>query len=306
MFSVEDPLIQLQYHRHFTHSLLLAPLIGILVAVVMRGIFYRRQWTIRELIPFGIAGALTHGPLDACTSYGTLLYWPFSNHRESWDMISIIDPIFTLPMIALLLVAFIRRRPNFARVAAGLCITYFAFGIIQRERAESFARELADSRGHNPEALTVRPSLANLLLWRLCYRHEDDYYVDAVRTFPATTSRLYPGSSVPVFDQQAAAELVPENSTAAHDIERFRFFSQDYLSRVPDHPEVLGDLRYAMFPDSVTPLWGISVDPKHPDKHVKIVNFRDPSKRSMNRLWTMILGRDVEPESTPEPAPARD
>ena len=39
-------------------------------------------------------GAITHGLIDACTSYGTLLYWPISHHRESWDIISIIDPIF--------------------------------------------------------------------------------------------------------------------------------------------------------------------------------------------------------------------
>ena len=56
---------------------------------------------------YAIMGTLSHGLLDACTSYGTRLYWPFSQYRESWDLISIIDPLFTLPMLALLIAAFI-------------------------------------------------------------------------------------------------------------------------------------------------------------------------------------------------------
>lgn len=292
--SAKDPLLQLEYHRHFTHSLLLAPLIGILAALLVRLLFYSRPWTTRELIPFGILGALTHGPLDACTSYGTQLYWPFSSYRESWDMISIIDPLFTLPMLGLLLFAFLKRQPLLIRISAALCLSYFTFGIIQRERAESFARELASSRGHHPQKLAVRPSLANLVLWRICYRDGDTYHVDAVRTLPFTSPRLYPGTSLPAFDPEDAAELVPPDSTLAKDIKRFRHFSQDYLYQYPERPEVIGDLRYSMFPNSVIPLWGITVDPEKPDQHVDMVYLRDPSRGSFNRLWSMINGQDVE------------
>lgn len=294
--SAEDPLLQLQYHRHFTHSLLLAPLFGILAAVLSRLAFWSRHWEIRKLIPFGIAGALTHGALDACTSYGTLLYWPFSHHRESWDIISIIDPLLTIPLLLLLLIAFIKRGPKLVRIAAIFCLTYFSFGIIQRERAESFARELAASRDHEPQALSVRPSLANLLLWRICYRNGDHYYVDALRTLPGTKPRLYPGSSVPAFDLADIPNTIPPDSTLANDIKRFHFFSQGYLYRDPERPEVIGDLRYAMFPDSVTPLWGITFDPEYPEAHVEMRNFRDPSQRSFHRLFTMIQGKDLPSE----------
>ena len=289
--SAEDPLLQLQYHRHFTHSLLLAPVIGILAALVAKGLFWLRRWDLKELIPFGIAGALTHGALDACTSYGTLLYWPFSNHRESWDIISIIDPILTLPLVVLLVAAFLKRRPPLARIAAVFCLTYFSFGIIQRERAESFARDLAESRDHEPEALSVRPSLANLFLWRICYRHGDTYFVDAVHTSPGGSPRLYPGTSVPAFDSDDLD--VPEDSTVAGDIERFRFFSQGYLYRYPERPEIIGDLRYSMFPDSVTPLWGITYNPEQPDKHVRMIHLREPSQQSFHRLLAMIRGREL-------------
>ena len=291
--SAEDPLLQLQYHRHFTHSLLLAPVIGILVAVMIRWIGFRKEWTVRELIPFGIAGTLTHGLLDACTSYGTYLYWPFSGHRESWDLISIIDPLFTLPLVVLLVAAFVRRQPRLAWIGASWCLLYFTFGIVQRERAQAFARSLAESRGHQPTELSVRPSFANLVVWRLCYRNGDEYHVDAVRALPGTGMRHYPGSSVPVFDLAEAASAAPTGSTVARDIERFRAFSQGYLYRVPDRPEVIGDLRYSMFPNSVQPLWGITFDPAQTDKHIDMVYFRDPSARSFRPLWAMIQGREL-------------
>ena len=297
--SAEDPLLQLQYHRHFTHSLLLAPLIGILAAIIAKGLFWLRRWPLKELIPFGIAGALTHGALDACTSYGTLLYWPFSNHRESWDLISIIDPLLTLPLVALLLVGFFKRQPSLARAGALFCLAYFSFGILQRERAESFARELADSRGHAPEQFSVRPSLANLFLWRICYRADDRYFVDAVHTAPGKTPRLYRGSSVPAF--KPGSLEVPDDSIVARDIERFHFFSQGYLYRYPARPEIIGDLRYSMFPDSVTPLWGITWDPKQPDEHVKVVHLREPSPGAFQRLWTMIQGKDLPDDGEGRP-----
>jgi inner membrane protein len=79
------------------------------------------------------------------------------------------------------------------------------------------------------------------------------------------------------------------------DIERFRFFSQGYLYQHPTDVQVLGDVRYAMWPDSVVPLWGIRINPASADLHAEMVTFRDPSKPSRDRLWEMIQGRDVAP-----------
>ncbi|WP_019218287.1 metal-dependent hydrolase [Legionella tunisiensis] len=46
-----------------------------------------------------LIGYATHGLLDACTNYGTVLFWPFSERRVYWDLISIIDPFFTVPLV---------------------------------------------------------------------------------------------------------------------------------------------------------------------------------------------------------------
>ena len=130
--SETDPLLALEYHRHFTHALLIAPLIGLLVAVLFKGLFFWKHYPYRRLALFGMMGAITHGLIDACTSYGTLLYWPISHHRESWDIISIIDPIFTLPLVLFTVIAFVFRRPRFAQYAVALCLIYLSLGTYQQ------------------------------------------------------------------------------------------------------------------------------------------------------------------------------
>ena len=94
--SNTDPLLFLEYHRQFTHSLLFIPLGSLLCALVFwktigRGINFSTVWLAAFL------GYLTHGLLDACTTYGTLLLWPFSDARIAWNTIAVIDPLFTLP-----------------------------------------------------------------------------------------------------------------------------------------------------------------------------------------------------------------
>ena len=293
--SESDPLLALEYHRHFTHSLLTAPLIGLLVAILFRGLFFAKPWPFQRLALFGVIGALTHGLIDACTSYGTLLYWPLSRHRESWDIISIIDPLFTVPLCLLAVISFAFRRPPFARLAIGLCLSYLCFGMYQRSQALDYAVSLAESRGHSPTEMTVRPSLANTVLWRIVYRNEDRYYVDAVRRVPFSEPVHYPGGSVDAFGETAVERELPRGSILAADVERFRFFSQGYLYRFPQQSNVVGDLRYAMFPDSTVPLWGIRIDLSEPNTHAPIEYFRDPSKRAFERLWRMIRGQPVEP-----------
>jgi inner membrane protein len=292
--SSTDPLLGLQYHRHFSHALVMAPVIGICIAAICRLLMFWSKAPFKKCVLYATAGALTHGPIDACTSYGTLLYWPFSNHRESWDLISIIDPIFTLPLVFLTLFAFNERRPFFAQIAVVFCLAYLGFCGFQRVKANEITQNLAAKRNHQPDVYSIRPSLANSVLWRTIYRHNGRYYVDAVWIVPGQEPRVYAGNSVDEFSVEDAADLTVRDSVLGHDIERFRYFSQGYLYWHPSEPNVLGDLRYAMYPDSVLPLWGITIAPDNPGLPAELKYFREVSKSSFIRLWEMIRGEEVE------------
>ena len=83
--SASDPLMRIEYHRHFTHSLAFIPFGGFLVALGLWLLFFRKK-SFKLIYIFSIIGFATHGLLDACTSYGTLLYFPFLDERVSWKI----------------------------------------------------------------------------------------------------------------------------------------------------------------------------------------------------------------------------
>ena len=97
------------------------------------------------------------------------------------------------------------------------------------------------------------------------------------------------------FTYESAIEGIDFSSQQAVDVERFRFFSQNYLYIHPEYSNVIGDLRYSMFPDSIHPLWGIRVDPNQPDKHISFEYFRDTDTPHLARLFSMIQGKKVSP-----------
>jgi inner membrane protein len=288
--SETDPLLALEFHRHFTHALLAAPIIGLIAAGLVRALFFWKDWSFRRLAIFGMGGALTHGLIDTCTSYGTLLYWPLSHHRESWDVISIIDPLFTLPLGLLLIVAFCARSPRAARAGLLLCTLYLGLGFSQRGAATEWAEQLAEQRGHQAEALTVRPSFGNIVLWRCLYRWGDHYYIDAVRLLPGRSPIHYPGQRVDSFTPERAAKILGQGTVLAEDVERFRFFAQGYLQLHPTEPDVVGDARYATHADGAVPLWGVRMNPHSPDAHVRFEYFREANRAALQRHWRMIRG----------------
>src|SRR5210317_430732 len=113
--SETDPLLFLEYHRQFSHSLDFIPFGGLLCALLLHALIGRR-WGLRfrQSWLFCTLGYATHAVLDACTTYGTMLLWPFSEERIAWNTISIIDPLFTLPLLAGVILAGVRRRPLYA------------------------------------------------------------------------------------------------------------------------------------------------------------------------------------------------
>ena len=102
--SSTDPILFLEYHRQFTHALLFIPFGSLIVALLIFQLV-KNSMRFRTVYFASLLGYATHGLLDACTSYGTQLFWPFSNERVTWNNISIVDPLFTIPALILIGIA---------------------------------------------------------------------------------------------------------------------------------------------------------------------------------------------------------
>ena len=296
--SASDPLLHLEYHRHFTHALLFIPLGG-LIAAAIGALLTRGKKSVRELWLPASLGWATHGLLDSCTSYGTYMLWPFSNQRVAWDTISIIDPLFTLPLLAGVLLAVKKRRVMLARAALLWALFYLSIGVLQRERAADVYAERIAERAHSPAQIEVKPSFGNNILFRGFYIHEGTFFADSIRVPWWGETRIYEGDSIAALDTEALRKTL--GPVHQHDLDRFAYFSAGFLVEDPLHPGVIGDFRYAMLPNAIAPMWGIDLGKAKAGEHADFLRFSriEPDQRQvmLDQLW----GRPLKSEDLQRP-----
>lgn len=285
--STYDPLLFLEFHRQFTHSLIFIPLGGFIFTTIFYGLFFR-------LIPFGFLktwlfatmGYATHGLLDACTSYGTQLLWPFSNERISWNNISIIDPLFTIPVMIFLILSLVKRKSSWAKIALGWALIYLFLGFIQNHRAQQVANEIVTQRGHHPEIISVKPSFGNLILWKIIYQHDGYFYIDAINI--GLKKEIFTGQKIKKFNKLDLSYFNDLDEMQKIDIDRFLWFSQDFVSVNPQNEYELLDIRYSNLPHEIGGLWGIHLTPNRKE-HVEFISNRSLHKRDFKQFFQMIF-----------------
>ncbi|MCS3703032.1 metal-dependent hydrolase [Salinibacter ruber] len=172
----------LTMHRSVTHSLVFIALVSACAAYGLRR-FHRDvpvsvgKWGALVALTLG-----THVGLDCLTTYGTQVFWPFSNYPVVHGAVFIIDPLYTVPLAAGLLVslrwnatASARRWANYAGLA--LSSAYLVFTVVNKEYVRQvFDEALSDTAPHY-ERLFTSPTPFNNLLWQGVAETEDGYYV---------------------------------------------------------------------------------------------------------------------------------
>jgi len=166
-----DAVDRLAFHRSFSHSivfaLLLAPLFGWLLFK-----FYRHSqasWFDWSKLVFW--SVVTHPSLDSFTSYGTQLFWPFSDYRVAFSSIFVIDPLYTIPFLGFLLAALIiRNRPKLSRKLILIGLTVSTVYLFSTLAIKVYVNHifLSSLRAQNitVKTLLTSPTPFNIILWR--------------------------------------------------------------------------------------------------------------------------------------------
>lgn len=288
--SSSDSLLAIEYHRHFTHSLFFIP-IGALVCALACHLLLPDRWRpdFKKTYFWCLLGYGSHGLLDACTSYGTQLLWPFSDQRFAWDSISIIDPLFTLPLLLLVILAIICKQKRFIFGALGWGVIYISLGFIQHQRAISIGYELAQTRNLSPMRLEAKPSFANLMVWKVICETKDHFYVDAVKP-GITTTTILNGENIAKLVIARDMPWLDSNSIQAKDLQRFKWFSNGYIALDKNNSQRIIDIRYSLLPNQINPLWGIELDPDaNSRQHAQYFTQRQGSREAMHKLINMIF-----------------
>lgn len=295
--SAGDPLLYAEFHRHFTHSLAFIP-IGGLIAAVPWCLQAKRRTQWKAYLAAATVGYATHGVLDAATTWGTRLLWPFSDARVAWNWIAIVDPVFTAIVLVGVAVAFWRRSAVPAAVALALCIAYLGAGAMQNARARDAQARVAASRGHVVERAAVLPGFGNNVVWRSLYEAGGTLHMDRVRVpwWGAPTWR--PGyDAAPLHERDLPAE-VSSNPRLRRDFHRFATFANGWVARAAGEPDLIGDARYSSADDRFEPVWSIRVQPRGVSP-IAWVDRSGQRRVDPAALWREVAGRDPRHQPLP-------
>ena len=288
--SSTDHLLFLQYHRQFSHSLFFIPFGALFCSLIIWPLVrFKRICNFKTCLLACLAGFATHGLIDACTTYGTVLFWPFANTRIAWSIISIIDPIFTLTIIFGLIASVFRSSLPIALFTVLFSLLYLLLGFYQNQRVQAEVYEIAIARNHTVESVFVKPSFGNLIVWRTVYLHDNRFYVDAIRAGKEFTR--FDGGSVKRFiiDEQSQKLEIP--SLQFNDLKRFDWFTSNMLGVSELYPDRVIDVRYSILPNGIDPIWYLEFNEDVQDnRHLTFNTIRSNSWAKLKKLTFMIFG----------------
>lgn len=249
LLPAADPVTAMVTHRGFSHSLLVlslvAPLCWWLLATVDRvWQLARARWLMLTWLSL-----VTHPLLDWCTVYGTQLLWPFDRTPYALGNVFVIDPVYTLPLLAATLVLMIAPDPGRQRRWAGIALLlstfYLCWGLLaqqlvtHRARAALVALDLpADTPLH------VAPGPLSTLLWRVLARTPDGHWYEAWSALSADAAAPLRG-----WVRHAGLPASAELRSGLPQLARLAAFSQGWFAlREIDNVLWYGDLRMGAHP----------------------------------------------------------
>lgn len=190
------PFEEFRYHRSLTHSLWFGPVAGTVLGCAAWWLSRRRggpraagiapdRATLASWVGVFVVGIFTHPLLDVFTTYGTQLLWPFSRRRFALDAVAIVDPLYSILLVAALVIGSrSRAHPVVGRwagaAALALSTGYLFHGLRLNGEAEAEARRQLVAEGLQGTDVRAYPTLFQPWLRRLVARGGDEIRVGYV------------------------------------------------------------------------------------------------------------------------------
>ena len=275
-----DPVLDMVLHRAESHSLLyltlLAGPLGWLAAWATSTPRLRGRWMLALF-----AALFTHPLLDLMTVYGTQVLQPFTDEAYGVGSLFIIDPAYTLPLLA----------------GGGVALRWQAGqGPWEHGAAPGPSRALEQApqawraQGIQPTRILATPAPLNTLLWRIVVMEDDRYLEGHWSVFDGgrpLSLRAYPRD----------AALLAQQAAHPH-VQRLARFSDGFFSLTQDAagPLWLTALRRGQDPAYVFRFdLGPPPAPGQPVPRSVQATQRFELQAGLRWLWARAWGGDVLP-----------
>ena len=284
-----DTTMALDIHRGFTHSVvfsvLFAPLFGWLVSR------YERSGDFRGWSWLFFWAFFTHPLLDAHTTWGTQLFWPF-DLRLAFQTIFVIDPVYTVPFLVCLFLALTRKRINpkrafYNKLGLWISSSYLALTFVLKGLAFMQFSNTLETQGVNYTDLDTRPAPLNTILWAANVDTEDAYLLGDYSFFDAQPI---------TFNSYAKDHHLIDSIRGNERVERMIRISQGwYTISKQDGKLYFNDLRFGLI--SLEPQsqdfvfkYEIGEDERGNITFTEVPKDQQDAKAIASALWTRIKG----------------
>jgi len=245
----DDPVDAFVFHRGWTHSVfvhaLATPIIG---EALVR--FVDVLKTHRPVVWLTVFMCLTtHALIDAITVYGTRIFWPFYPDPIGVGSLFIIDPLFTLPLLAVVIWALwqgnwssrLRRGLAGAMLFGGV---YMALSVVMQSHVENRAKTIFADAGLEVDRVFAIAGPLNTVVWKVIGLEDDRYHnlylslLDSSATTSIYTHPRHPALVADLGDSDAFRKL--------------EWFSRGfYRAELEGQRVVVSDLRMGLTPSYV-------------------------------------------------------
>lgn len=245
----ENPVDSFVLHRGLTHSLfihaLATPVLGELLVRSFRSLQHHRflvWWTVFLCLS-------THALIDAMTVYGTRLFWPIYPDPVGVGSIFIIDPLYTLPLLAAAILTLTRKSwsPRFGRwLTTALLVSsaYMGIGLVLQAHAESRARTIFAEAELDIDRVFAIASPFNTVLWKVIGLEEYRYHNLYISLFDNDLNAI-------IYTHPRHPELVDCLGDNAA-FKKLEWFSRGYYRAEQEGDQiVVSDLRMGLTPNYV-------------------------------------------------------
>jgi inner membrane protein len=298
-YPLMDEAAKLAWHRGISHSilfnLLLTPLAGYFLYRInnKKGSF--RDWTV-----FSFICLFTAVLLDCFNVYGTHVFKPFSNYQAAFNNISVIDPLYTIPLLISVLICFFVKSSNAFKsrlLAWGLVLStlYMGATFAVKAHVNALAVKSFEKQGITPKRFMSAPSMFNAVLWRITAQTDRGFMAGYYSLFDKTGDIEF--KFIP---QNKNLLLIPEmNFQNSRELDTLIWFSRGWYSLKIDREKNLlffSDLRfgeiYSDSPSKGTYVFKWSLEKR--DSRVILKRVRPENfdiSRALGFIWQRLKGK---------------
>lgn len=170
-----------ELHRGFSHSILFCILAAPILGWGIAKIYTNKEANWKDWTKLMFLGLFTHPILDAFTTWGTQLFWPFT-YKVSFKNIFVVDPLYTVPFLVFVILTMFYKRTHPKRrtfntiglyissiyMIITLGLKWYTYGVFQTN---------LDNQHIRYKEIQTKPTPLNSILWSANIETKDSFLI---------------------------------------------------------------------------------------------------------------------------------